>query len=172
MALKLGQRNLALLVADDNVVDRYVTDQPGSALLLLGQQRFNPCRRAFGDEDHARPAYHPVYGVEVTGDRHALGHPPFAAQVVQRPPGCAGLTLRLAIDRFLGPAAEDEEGDQQAQDNPQHDEHVLGETADQDADCHRGGHDRQECADHVRQQAFVLGALHLKRLPQLGAALF
>ena len=70
MALQLGQRNLALAVADDDVVDRNVADQSRGALLLLGQQRFDPGRRSLGDEDDAGPADHPVHRVEVAGGGH------------------------------------------------------------------------------------------------------
>lgn len=69
MALQLGQRHLTVAVADDDVVDRHVADQSRGALLLLGEQRFDPARRALADQDHAGPADHPVHGVEMSGRR-------------------------------------------------------------------------------------------------------
>ena len=57
--VQLAQRDLALFVADDDVIDRGVTDDPGDPLLLLRQQRLHPVRRALADQDDARPADRP-----------------------------------------------------------------------------------------------------------------
>ena len=47
----------------------------------------------------------------------------------------------------------------------------TGEAAGEDPERHGGAHDQHERADHVGQEALVLFALDLERLPQLAAAL-
>ena len=78
VALQLAERDLALVVADDDVVDRGLAHHPGVALLLLGEQALDAVRGALGDQDDARPADHAVHGVEVRGARDARGDPPRA----------------------------------------------------------------------------------------------
>ena len=65
VAAELAQRDLALVVADDDVVDRGVADDAGDLLLLLREQAADPARHALGDQDHPGPAEHPVDGVQL-----------------------------------------------------------------------------------------------------------
>ena len=107
VALQLAQRDLALVVADDDVVDRGLAHHPGVALLLLREQALDAVRGALGDQDDARPADHAVHGVEVRGARDARGDPPRAPHVLQRPARGARLALGLGVHRPLHPPAED-----------------------------------------------------------------
>ena len=51
LLIELAQRCFTLLVADDDVVDGGVADNPGEFLLLLCQQRLDAMRGALADQD-------------------------------------------------------------------------------------------------------------------------
>ena len=111
---ELAQRDLALVVADDDVVDRGVADDPGDLLLLLGEQAADPARaRPRRPGSMPGPAEHPVHGVELGGAGDAGGDPPVAAHALEHPGGRARLALDLAVGRALGPAAEDDQRGEQ-----------------------------------------------------------
>ena len=72
-ALELRERHLALLVADEDLVDRRLADDPGDALLLLREEALHAVRHALGDQDDAGPADDAVHGVELRGAGDGLG---------------------------------------------------------------------------------------------------
>ena len=119
---ELAQRDLALVVADDDVVDRGVADDAGDLLLLLREQAADPAGHALGDEDDPGPAEHAVDGVQLLGAGDAGGDPPVTAHALEHPRGRSGLALDLAVGRALGPPAEDDERGQTAGDQRQREE--------------------------------------------------
>ena len=87
---ELLQRHLALAVADRDVVDGGVADDPGDPPLLLGDQAAHPVRGALTDQHDARAAEHPVDGVELTVAGDAGGDPPVAAHALEHPDAAPG----------------------------------------------------------------------------------
>ena len=77
---QLAQRHLALVVADDDLVDRDLGDDPVVAPLLGGQQRAQPVGVALADQDDARGADHAVDHVLLLVEGDQLVGLPAAAQ--------------------------------------------------------------------------------------------
>ncbi|CCG02988.1 protein of unknown function [Blastococcus saxobsidens DD2] len=152
---QLLQRHLALVVADDDVVDGGLADDPGDLLLLLRDQATDPAGHSFADEDDPRPAQHPVHRVHLRGAGHARADPPVPAHALEHPRGRPRLALHLPVGRALGPAAEDDQRGQGAEEHRQRDEHER--RAEQDADELDDGGDRDEPDQHdPRELGIVL----------------
>src|SRR3954465_1650286 len=94
---ELAQRHLALVVTDDDVVDRGVADDPRDLLLLLGEQSAHPVRGALADEDDPGPAEHPGAGPRRGGPGAPGGAPPVTAHALEPPRRGARLTLHLPV---------------------------------------------------------------------------
>src|SRR5699024_1638350 len=110
VVLQLTDRDLALTVADDDVVDRGTASDAGDLLPLAGDHLLHAVRVTLTDQDDARGADDAVDGIQVRVLRDARLDDPLhahaVAQVVQGPGGSAGLALDLLVDTLLQAAGE------------------------------------------------------------------
>src|SRR5215472_12545963 len=117
LLLQLPDRNLALSVADLEVVDRNLARDSRDLLLLGGEQAGQPGGRALAYQDHARLADSAVHHVHVAvrGDRGSCAEA--AAQVLQNGRSRAGLSFdRLVLGPGGGAAEENRAGQECAED--------------------------------------------------------
>src|SRR5699024_6766484 len=105
VVLQLTDRDLALTVADDDVVDRGTASDAGDLLPLAGDHLLHAVRVTLTDQDDARGSDDAVDGIQVRVLRDARLDDPLhahaVAQVVQGPGGSAGLALDLLVDTLL-----------------------------------------------------------------------
>ena len=112
---QLGQRHLALVVADDDLVDRDLGDHPVVAPLLeaiIGRSRLglpSPIRTMPGGPTSA------VDHVLLLVERDQLVGLPAAPQHPERAGRGAGRALHLVVRRGLGAAAEEDDRAEQAE---------------------------------------------------------
>ena len=173
MVLQLLYRHLALVVADDHVVDRGLAQDARKLLTLLRHHRLEAVRCALADQHDAGGAYHAVHCVHVGIGRHAGLRNPLHTYAIthvgQSPCGGSRLAFDLVVHAGLQATGEcphrrdhaDYDADDQVQPPP----------AENQAEQQHQHNGNQEGQNHKRDKLLIPSLLQLKGLPQLGARL-